>query len=364
MAILRFFLKLLSVALVLFQVGCGLMTQSSPVSKIRPGKDFLPDQTVAIAAFTNQMAEKHGFDKLALEAVFREVNRSERALQLITPDPVSKPKNWEAYRERIIDSSRIKAGVNFWKKHRRELKKAEKEYGVPAEIIVGIIGVESFYGKTKGNFRVIDVLTTLSVEYPEHPRREARMAFFRHELEQALLFARDAELDPLSLNGSYAGAIGFPQFMPGCIRQFGVDYDQDEMVDLGESPKDAIGSVANYLKKHGWVGGEEIVVQARVESVTPEQLKHFLGQGLEAKFSIAELLQDGVQIEEDVSTEQKYGLIDLQNGENPTEYWLATENFFAITKYNRSYFYAMSVVALGNAVKQARAPRLVRYRRN
>jgi membrane-bound lytic murein transglycosylase B len=354
MAILRPFAKLLCVAAVVFQAGCSTMMQSSPASKIRSGTDFLPEQTSAIAVFVNEMAEKHGFDKTELEAVFRQVNRSESALRLVTPDPVSKPKNWQAYRERIVESGRIKAGAEFWKKYRKELRNAEKTYGVPAEIIVGIIGVESFYGRTKGKFRILDVLTTLSFEYPEHPRQEARMAFFRQELEQALLFARESDVDPLSLNGSYAGAIGLPQFMPGSIRQYGVDYDKDDKVNLGDSPKDAIASVANYLKNHGWNPGVEIVAPVNVDGVKPDQLKRLLGQGLQATFSLFELENEGVKVEEELPVDQKYGLVDLRNGNAPTEYWIATENFFAITKYNRSYMYAMSVVDLGKAVRQVR----------
>ncbi len=327
---------------------------ASPVSLIRPGTDFRTEQMVAIALFIDQMAEKHGFDKVVLAAVFQRVKRSERALRLVTPDPVSKPKNWQVYRRNIVDKKRIKSGVDFWKTHRQELSKAEKEYGVPAEIIVGIIGVESFYGRNKGKFRVLDVLTTLSFEYPAHPKKEARMAFFRQELEQALLFARESGVDPLSLNGSYAGAIGMPQFMPGSIRKFGVDVDKDDRINLGDSPKDAIGSVANYLKKHGWIPSTGLVALANVDNVKPDRLKYLVGQGLQATFTLSELKQDGVQTEADLSVDQKYGVIDLQNGDRPAEYWVVTENFFAITKYNRSYQYAMSVVALGQAVRDAR----------
>lgn len=355
MAIWRHFLKLLCVSAALFLAGCGTMTSSSPdASTVRPAKDFSPQQRADIAVFVNQMVEKHGFDKAALSSVFRKVNRSDRALQLVTPEPVSKPRNWEAYRTNIVDSARIKAGVKFWKKHRKTLREAEKTYGVPAEIIVGIIGVESFYGRHKGKFRVLDVLTTLSVEYPEHPKRDVRMAFFRQELEQALLFARESGADPLSLNGSYAGAIGLAQFMPGSIRRFGVDFDKDDRVDMGNSSKDAIGSVANYLKKHGWIPNADIVARADVTDVRPDGLSRLLGQGLQATFTRADLEREGVKWEEELQEDLKYGLIDLQNGDKPAEYWIVTENFFAITKYNRSYLYAMSVVTLGEAVGGAR----------
>jgi len=322
-------------------------------------KSAQPDDTKSRLAkdkadFIQKMVAKHGFGKEELEATFIQVRYSNEAIQLIKPAPTGKAKNWQAYRARFVEPVRIKAGAAFWDKYEDDLARAEKEYGVPAEIIVGIIGVESVYGRNTGDFRIMDVLTTLAFDYPDLPKRAMRMAFFRAELENTLLYAREYHLDPLSLLGSYAGAIGWAQFMPGSIRQFGVDFDGDGKIDLRKSPQDAIGSVANYLARHGWKRGDPIVFPVSLDVIQKERLDHLLSQGLEAKFSVSELQTDGVRSRFTLPSDLKFGLIDLQNGAEPTEYWLGTNNFFAITKYNRSYFYAMSVVELGKAVRTTR----------
>jgi len=334
----------------------GSQELTADVEESRGNKGFSARQSVEIADFIKLVSAKHGFSKSELEATFSKVRHSKEALKLVLPAPPGKPKNWQAYRERFVEPVRIKAGVAFWDNYEDDLARAEKEFGVPAEIMVGIIGVESIYGKHVGNFRVLDVLTTLAFDYPDLPKRDARMSFFRGEVEQTLLFARESKLDPLSLRGSYAGAIGWGQFMPGSIRRFGIDYDGDGKIDLRKSPQDAIGSVANYLMRHGWKRGDPTVFPVGVESVRQERLDHLINQGLEAKFGWSELQPEGVRVRFSLPNDLKFGLIDLQNGEDPTEYWLATNNFFAITKYNRSYFYAMSVVDLGKAVRTARNP--------
>jgi membrane-bound lytic murein transglycosylase B len=306
-----------------------------------------------VSEFIDQMVAKHGFERAELEAILSKVQYVDRAIQLMKPSPPGRPKNWQAYRARFIDPVRIAAGAAFWDEHLQALARAEALYGVPAEIIVGIIGVETVYGRNTGNFRVMDAVTTLGFAYPDTPNRLARMAYFRGELENTLLFARENGIDPFSLLGSYAGAIGWPQFMPGSIRRFAVDFNNDGKIDLRNSPVDAIGSVANFLVQHGWTRGEPMVFPVTV-SPDHNQWEAFIGQGLEAKFQLDQLKQAGVTPAIDVPVDMPFGLIDLQNGVEPTEYWLATNNFFAITKYNRSYFYAMSVIDLGRAVKTAR----------
>lgn len=307
-----------------------------------------------VAAFIDQMVEKHSFDRTELEDIFRQVRYVDRAIQLIKPAPPTRPKNWQAYRARFVEPLRINAGVAFWDAHADTLARAEERYGVPAEIIVGIIGVETIYGRNTGSFRVLDALATLGFDYPPTPNRAKRMEFFRRELEQTLLFARESHIDPFELLGSYAGAVGLPQFMPGSIRRFAVDFDGDGKVDLRKSPVDAIGSVANFLVEHGWQRGEPIVFPTTVNSAEePPAWEKFIGQGLEAKYTLEELADAGVSPSAAPSNMQ-FGLVDLQNGIEPTEYWLGTTNFFAVTKYNRSFFYAMSVVDLGRAVRQAR----------
>lgn len=309
--------------------------------------------------FIDRMVNQHGFDRDDLERTFRRIHYVNAAVQYIKPAPIGQPKNWAAYRERFVEPIRIKAGVAFWNKYQSSLERAEAQYGVPAEIIVGLIGVETIYGKSVGNFRVIDAITTLAFAYPETLNRDARMTYFQQELETLLLLARDQHFDPFSLRGSYAGAMGWPQFMPSSLRDYGVDFDGDGKIDLARSPVDAIGSVANYLAQHGWHKGDPTVFPVQVTPPAndnpPRDWQRYINQGLLAQFSIDELRDSGVAITISAPSDLKYGLVDLQNGGEPTEYWLATNNFFAITQYNRSYFYAMAVIDLAKAIRTARS---------
>lgn len=305
-----------------------------------------------VAAFIGHMVEVHGFGKTALESLFGRIEKLDTVIRLVSPSPEVKPKDWKAYRARFVNQVRIKGGVRYWNEYAGALSRASNKYDVPPEIIVAIIGVETLYGRHTGRFRVLDALATLAFDYPETSNRQARMSFFRRELENALVFARQSGISPLSLYGSYAGAIGLPQFMPGSIMKYGVDFDGDGKIDLTHSPVDAIGSVANFLAMHGWRGGEPLVFPASILSGNDEW-KSYSG-GLAAKFSLQALKAAGVSPKGD-PPELSFGLIDLQNGGNPTEYWLGTDNFFAIAQYNRSYYYAMSIVDLSRAVKVARS---------
>lgn len=308
-----------------------------------------------VGTFIDDMVSRHGFDRAELEAMFNKVRHVDKTIQLIKPAPPGRPKNWQAYRSRFVEPLRIKYGVAFWDTHADALARAEEKYGVPAEIIVGIIGVETIYGRHTGNFRVLDALTTLAFDYPPTPNRASRMEFFRREVENTLLLARESGVDPFTLYGSYAGAIGWPQFMPGSIRRYAVDFDGDGRVDLRNSPVDAIGSVARFLVEHGWKPGEPITFPATLSTNESNRAwDMFAEQGLEAKFTLDELKSAGVLPSVPPPTDMRFGLVDLQNGTEPTEYWLGGPNFFAITKYNRSFFYAMSVVDLGRAVRVAR----------
>ncbi len=305
-----------------------------------------------VNTFIDDLVARDGFDRSTLQAVFSKARYMDTAIKLIKPAPAGKTKNWQAYRARFVEPKRIAAGVDFWNEHALALQRAETQYGVPAEIIVAILGVETVYGRNTGNFRVVDTLTTLAFDYPKTANRDARMAFFRGELESTLLFARESNIDPFSLLGSYAGAIGWPQFMPSSIREYAVDFDGNGKIDLRASPVDAIGSVANFLKIHGWKAGEPTVFP--ISAPAPESIAELLNQGLEAKYTVDQLKATSLVTSVDLPVGQLFGLIDLQNGDAATEYWLATNNFFAITQYNRSYFYAMSVVDLSRAVRAAR----------
>jgi membrane-bound lytic murein transglycosylase B len=338
-------------------------------------------QWPGVADFITEISTRDGLDRNEVEAILKKTRYVESAIQLMRPAPPGRPKNWQAYRARFVEPIRINAGVAFWNQNASALARAEAQYGVPAEIIVGIIGVETVYGRNTGNFRVMDAISTLAFAYPDTPNKQARTAYFRSELESTILFARETGIDPFSLYGSYAGAIGWPQFMPSSIRQYAVDFDGDGKVDLRNSQVDAIGSVANFLVLHGWKSGEPIVFPATLKPprhatyyspitdstmVTATDVNNvnsvnngwekFIAQSLEAKFTLEELAAGGIEPTFIAPVTLRYGLVDLQNGAAPTEYWLGTNNFFAITQYNRSFFYAMSVVDLGKAVRVARNP--------
>jgi membrane-bound lytic murein transglycosylase B len=371
-------MKFLPPLLLLLAFGAATLAQAKPVkaksvkakagakhAKRAPAKaparkiDYAGEQVnfvawKAVSDFADEIALRHGFPREELNALFAQIRYVDSAVQLVKPAPAGKPKNISAVRELMIEPVRINAGVAFWRQHAATLARAEQEFGVPAEIIVGILGIETIYGRNTGRFRVLDVLTTLAFAYPEAPNQALRMAFFRGELENTLVLARKNSVDPFSLLGSFAGAIGMPQFMPGSVLAYGVDYDGDGHTDLHDSPADAIGSVANFLAQHGWkraLGGPPIY-SAQVSA--DNRWQRFIGQGLAAKFTLGELLASGVASAPAPPADRQYGLVDLQNGAETTEYWLATDNFFAITQYNRSYYYAMSVIELGRAVRLSR----------
>ena len=333
--------------------------KSGKAAPARPAIDY-DGETVnfgewqAVRDFEDDMVARNGYDRAQIEDVIKQARFIDSAVQLVKPAPPGKPKNWSAYSDRFIEPIRINAGVRFWAENADALARAEATYGVPAEIIVGILGVETIYGRDTGRFRIVDVLTTLAFAYPEAPNRAERMAFFRGELENTLLLARKENIDPFSLLGSFAGAVGMPQFMPGNILKYGVDFDGDGVVDLRGSASDAIGSVANFLVQHGWDGNNTGPAVFPAD-VAPSQAWQTLLGGLEARYRPQELDSAGVATHTALPEGRLYGLVDLQNGADPTEYWVANANFFAITKYNRSYFYAMSVIELGRAVQLARA---------
>nr|WP_236598784.1 lytic murein transglycosylase B [Ramlibacter monticola] len=276
--------------------------------------------------------------------------------RLMQPPPAAQPKNWAVYRSRFIDPVRIRAGVRFWEEHRRTLETVEQQYGVPAEIIVGIVGVETIYGQQMGDFRILDALATLAFDFPaSHPRAAERSQYFRGELEQFLAFHYTAKSSPLKPRGSYAGAWGMPQFMPSSLARWGVDQDGDKKVDLANSPDDVIASVANYFKGYGWNTGmpTHYPVQLDQEKL---QLDALLAPDILPTFSAASFQAKGAVLE-GPALEHKgpLALIELQNGADPPTYVAGTENFYVITRYNWSSYYAMAVIELGREVKEALA---------
>lgn len=274
--------------------------------------------------------------------------------RLMTPAGKTFVKNWTVYRSRFIDPVRIRAGVQFWQANRRALERAEQQFGVPAEIIVGIIGVETIYGRNMGNFRVMDALATLALDFPQsHPRAQARTDYFRGELEQVLVTAHRTGADPFALRGSYAGAMGLGQFMPTSWDKFAIDFDGDGRIDLFNSAADAIGSVANYFIGHGWKPGlpTAFTVEMRAQG---ENLATLLAPDINPTFTAAQMAERDVRVLGGDHYERPLALIELKNGSSgPTEYIAGTENFYAITRYNWSAFYALSVIELGREVHDA-----------
>ena len=272
----------------------------------------------------------------------------------ILPPPVGVPKNWAAYRSRFVEPVRIQAGTRFWQNNLETLQRAEAQTGVPARIIVGIVGVETIYGQNTGTFRVIDALATLAFDFPAaHPRAEARRAFFLAELEEYLALTARTHTDPLALRGSYAGAMGWPQFMPSSWVKYAVDFDGDGRVDLFNSQADVIGSVANYFKAFQWQPGmaTHYRVHFDANSLDPAFLQN---PDILPAWTVADLAAKGVLV--DPPGNQHNGplaLIELQNGEDPPEFVAGTANFYAITRYNWSSYYAMAVIELGDAVAEA-----------
>jgi len=296
-----------------------------------------------VEAFVRELARRHGFVEDELKRVFALAQRVEPVLEAIARPP-ERVRPWEEYRALLVTERRIAEGVEFWKKYPRTLKRAERRYGVPPEYVVAILGVETFYGRNTGNWRVVDALTTLAFDYPPRAR------FFRAELEHYLLMARDAGVDVFSLRGSYAGAIGIPQFMPSSARTYAVDFDGDGRIDLQKSPPDAIGSVANFLKLHGWQRDADVLLDARV---TGEAWRAYVDGRFEPKHSIVELRHAGVELDSPQPAGAAGALIELANTERPSEYRIGLRNFYVITRYNRSALYAAAVADLARELKKA-----------
>ena len=327
--------------------------QSDAVKSATSDKDSVLQEH--LGAFAKEMTWRHGFDAENLDCILGRVSHNSQVVQLMTLPPPGRVRSWQAYRKRHITSARVERGVQFWEKYKDALERAEKQYGVPAGIIVGIIGIETHYGNIMGNFGVLDAVATLAFDYPEHPRRQARIDLFKKELENILLLSAEMGVDPHSWKGSFAGAIGWPQFLPSSIRAYAVDFDGSGKIDLVNSPVDAIGSVASFLVRHGWKRDMRTVWPAKVAPDCTKSLDEALNQGLAARLTPEYLREICVSVRESLPDGMLFGLIDLQNGSRPTEYWLGTDNFFAITSYNRSYFYAMSVIELGRSVHKARS---------
>jgi len=300
-----------------------------------------------VAEFALRVSERNGLDRNGVCALFDGASIRADVLRLIVPAPASRPPDWIRYRSNFVNPRRIRQGVEFWDSNRVALDAAERETGVPAAVIVALLGVETAYGGNIGRHKAFDTLATLAFEYP------ARASFFRDELESLLVLARDQGIAVADIRSSYAGALGMPQFMPSSWRKYAVDGDGDAHIDLWQNPADVVASVANFLARHGWRAGMPTALKANVDGA-PE-----VGGGIKPDTPLSELRQIGVRALGNVADAEAGVLLRYGNGEK-AEYWVGLQNFYVITRYNRSSFYAMSVVQLAEALENAARPALAR----
>ena len=340
-----------------------LLAQSQPQPAVPQGQTFeeeiIPQRYANnpnVDAFISDMSARYDFDEAALHALFARVSYSATAVKLVTPSPSPSVKNWRVYQSRFLDQVRINAGVRFWRANQATLQRAYEEFGVPPEVVVGIIGVETIYGRFMGNFRVLDALTTLTFDYPNTANRADRQATFRKNLEDYLVWTRDSQIDPTTVLGSYTGAIGIPQFLPSSIVQYAVSYDGNKQIDLRTSQADAIGSVANYLRQNGWENGRPVVWKIGTDAGSLGVAQAAADGKPEPHWPLDQLLRAGLLLNEpDVDIASEAGtpvtVVDLPSPGRGTEFMLGLKNFYVLTRYNRSFFYALAVYQLGERVK-------------
>jgi len=301
----------------------------------------------ATLALVDELVSEEGFERTKLISLFAQVEIKQSIIDAMSR-PAEKSKPWYEYRKIFVTDKRESEGVAFYAKHKEVFQRAERELGVPAEIILAIMGVETYYGRITGSYRVMDALSTLAFDYPQ------RATFFTKELKSYLILSREQEIDPLEMTGSYAGAMGYGQFMPSSYRAYAIDFDGDGKIDIWKNPVDAIGSVANYFKQHGWKTGGEVVFPAKVTGMVPEAL---FNASLKPSMSLADYQKAGVAIpgaaapEPPLDPNAPATAIKFE-AEGGHEYWLGLHNFYVITRYNHSSMYAMSVYQLSRLLAE------------
>jgi len=320
-----------------------LMFASSPRAETYGDRDD-------VRAFVEEMHDKHGFDAERLQEFFRQTKPIAAVIKAIMPPRDPAVRSWQNYRGRFVEAKRIAAGRRFMRAHATELAAAEARFGVPTEIIAAIIGVETIYGRQMGRFGTFAALTTLAFDYP--PRAE----LFRKELEELLLLAREENRSPLAYTGSYAGALGLPQFLPSSRRRFAIDFDDDGRIDLATSAADAIGSVANFMAAHGWEKDGPIAVSVNVAGGGVQALieEGIAPQRRPWQLEAANVTFARVGAGETAIADRPAALIDLITPGAATEYRLGYGNFYAITRYNRSSFYAAAVMDLAAELRASK----------
>ena len=297
----------------------------------------------------DELVEEEGFDREALMQVFAQAERQDSGLKAMTR-PAEKTKAWYEYRRIFLNEKREQQGLEFMVEQREALQRAERELGVPAEIIVAILGVETYYGRVAGSYRVIDALSSMAFDYPQElSNHQQRSAFFTKELKHYLILTRDQGMDPMALKGSYAGAMGYGQFMPSSYRSYAIDFDGDGKIDIWNNPVDAIGSVANYFKRHGWQTGQDVVVAADAAAGVPQDLFVRGRSDLKPVRTVAAFAEAGIVPRRELDPEALATAMKFELASG-YEYWLGLHNFYVITRYNHSAMYAMSVYQLSQAL--------------
>jgi membrane-bound lytic murein transglycosylase B len=304
-------------------------------------------QRADVRAYVAELVLQHGFAADELTELFARAERKQSILDAIAR-PAERVLKWHEYRDIFVEEPRIAQGLEFWSDHEAVLAEAESRFGVPPEYVVAILGVETRYGRITGGYRVLDALATLAFDYP--PRAE----FFRGELTQFLLLTREEGHNPLTLTGSYAGAMGYGQFIPSSYRNYAVDFDGDGLRDIWSNPRDAVGSIANYFSRHGWRAGEDVVLRVRVDG---DQADGIANESLDLNHTVAELQRLGVTVD-GLPGEERAALFRME-GQDGDEYWLGLNNFHVITRYNRSRLYALAVHQLGQNIKSRRQALMV-----
>lgn len=305
-----------------------------------------------VRQFIAEIADAEGFDRGELSRWFAAARYQPKIVELMQR-PLLEPPKWFEYSPPFLAPARIAAGRAFLDAHLATLTRAESELGVPAEIVVAIIGVETYFGRYMGSHRVIDALSTLAFDYPR------RATFFRGELKEFLLLTREQRVSPLALKGSFAGAMGMPQFMPGSFRRYAVDFDADGRIDLWSNVDDAIGSVANYLARHDWQQGQPILLPATIAADDRDAVLRRLDGGISERRPLSAWNADGVTtaaVPADLAPDP-VGLLLLEEDANQASYWIACPNFYVITRYNKSRLYAAAVWSLAQAIRDSRPAR-------
>ncbi len=306
-----------------------------------------------VLAFAAQVAEDRGLDRAWVEDQLARARYQPAVAKAIMPGPPGTAKNWAAYRARFIEPKRLAAGVQWWQAHAASLDEAQRRYGVPPELVAGVVGVESFYGRLTGNFRVLDSLATLAFDFPKG--RSDRSAFYRSELRAYLVWCALEGREADTARGSFAGAIGWPQFMPSSLLRYAVDFDHDGHVDVSAGGDDVIGSVAGYLAMFGWQRDQPIYFPVQPPA-DPEARARLVAADIVPTFTAAQLIEAGAQLP-DAARDYAGPLafVELQNGDAPASYVAGTRNFYVVTRYNWSAYYAMAVVDLAAALKREMA---------